>query len=59
MGGMNSFFEKFRGSKKKKQEQTLDLETLKSIYAAQRQLDMLEQQFKQKEALQGKGETKW
>lgn len=58
MGSINSFFKKNRGSKKK-QEQTLDLETLKSIYAAQRQLDILEQQFKQKEALQGKGETKW
>ena len=56
---MNSFFEKFRGGKKKKASASpLDLETLKSIYAAQRQLDVLEQQFKQKEALQGKGETK-
>ncbi|MDD3288400.1 MAG: hypothetical protein PHX43_05275 [Alphaproteobacteria bacterium] len=50
MGSISSFFKKNRGSKKK-QEQTLDLETLKSIYAAQKQLDILEQQFKQKEEL--------
>ena len=57
---MTSFFKKFRGNKKKQSTgQPLDLETLKSIYAAQQQLDSLERQFKEKEAFQRKGDTKF
>lgn len=50
---MNSLFKKFRGTKKKENAPELDLETLRSIQIAQRQMDILEQQFKQKQAFQG------
>jgi hypothetical protein len=62
---MNSFFKRFRGKKssttptRKEQASNLDPETLNSIYAAQRQLDILEQQFKQKQSFNQKPTLPW